>query len=70
MGRERSPRARSSGMAGIPTSNDASNLAPQGGFYLAIEKTAGARITIMYHRQRRWYERCEPLKAVGKPSAT
>ena len=23
-----------------------------------------------YHRQSRWLERCEPLKAVGKPSAT
>ena len=25
---------------------------------------------IMYHRQSRWYERCEPLKAVGNPTAT
>ena len=23
-----------------------------------------------YHRQSRWLERCEPLKAVGKPTAT
>jgi hypothetical protein len=28
------------------------------------------RALIMYHRQSRWYERCEPLKAVGKPTAT
>ena len=31
---------------------------------------SGVPVPIMYHRQSRWYERCEPLKAVGNPTAT
>jgi hypothetical protein len=37
---------------------------------LVIPQRVYAGLESNYHRQSRWLERCEPLKAVGKPTAT
>jgi tripartite-type tricarboxylate transporter receptor subunit TctC len=43
---------------------------PGQAWHLAAASLANKYGVSNYHRQSRWLERCEPLKAVGKPIAT